>query len=130
MWVTVLDRVKGDATTFRFNLSDNTQNGGVQQVESHGEQIYASPIIVEDDVWTVTYNPLVRKTTDSNASGVTYWPQFKFDKEKTGANTFTPSTTAPAEAAAAEAAAAEAAAAEAAAAVPGSGGGCFISTVK
>jgi hypothetical protein len=115
VWVTVIDRIAEDAVTFRFSLNDNTTNGGVQQVVTHGEMVYGSSIIVEDDLWTVTYNPLVRKTTDSNASGVTSWPQFKFNKEKTGANTF---------------AASMAGAAGATATVPGSSGGCFISTVR
>ena len=113
VWITVNDTVAQAATTYRFTLND-TFNGDPQIVRTHGKLVYASPIVVDTNLWTVTYNPTVEKLTATGASGVTYWPQFKFDKGKTGANLFTASTTE----------------AEAATAVPGSSGGCFISTIK
>ena len=120
VWVTVntsaaAGGVPTNSTTYRFTLND-TYQGARQTAETHGNEIYASPIIVDDDLWTVTYDPTVEKSTATGASGVTYWTQFKFDAAKTGANIYTPS--------------AAAAAAAAAAYVPGSSGGCFISTIK
>jgi hypothetical protein len=108
VWVTVNDTAAGNATTYRFTLSD-TYDGNPQIVKAHGNLIYASPIIVGNDLWTVTYNPLAEKTAQTDfAEGANWWTQFKFDAAKTGDNTV------------------EAAAPY----TPGSSGGCFISTIK
>ena len=115
VFVSVNDTGANTARTYRFTLTD-TYQGAPTIVRAHGKLVYASPIVVEDDLWTVSYNPAVDKLENIGVSGLTYWPQFKFDAAKTGANLYTPS--------------AAAAAAAAAAYTPGSSGGCFISTIK
>ena len=110
VWVTVNDLSAGvnAATTFRFTLS-NTYDGNPQTVKAHGKLVYASPIVVSNDLWTVTYSPVVEKISQASfARGYNYWTQFKFDAAKTGHNT-QPDETTP---------------------IAGSSGGCFISTIK
>lgn len=108
VWVTVNDLVVNSATTYRLTLN-STYDGAPQVVANHGKLVYASPIIVNGNLWTATYDPMVAKYTASGANGFGYWPQFKFDAAKTGANTQ-----------------------PAVAAVPDDDddSGCFISTIK
>ena len=119
VWVTVNDTVASSSSTYRFDLTDET-DGDPTLVSAHGKLVYASPIVVDTDVWTITWNPTVEKhDANGSASGATYWPQHKFGPEKAGANVFTASTTA-------DAAAEDTNVADAG----GSSGGCFISTIK
>jgi hypothetical protein len=107
VWVNVQDTILNTTTTYRFTLSDD-YDGDPLIVRVDGKLVYASPAIVDTDLWTVTYNPVVEKATAVGASAANNFPQFKFDKAKAGANTLVT---------------------EEVAAV-GSSGGCFISTIK
>ena len=108
VWVSVNDPIAGTATTYRFTLA-HTYDGNPQTVKAHGKLVYASPIIVSNDLWTVTYSPVAEKTNQPDiARGYNFWTQYKFDAAKTGHNT-TP---------------------EGPTSYPGSSGGCFISTIK
>jgi hypothetical protein len=107
VWVNVQDTILNTTTTYRFTLSDD-YDGDPLIVRVDGKLMYSSPAIVDTDLWTVTYNPVVEKATAVGASAANNFPQFKFDKAKAGANTLVTE----------------------AVAVPGSSGGCFISTIK
>jgi len=88
VWVTVNDQTPGapNSTTYRFNLASTT--GNIQTVATYGKLTYASPIIANEDLWTVSYNPVVEKIAQTNiARGEAYWPQFKFYANKAGENT-------------------------------------------
>jgi len=85
VWVTVNNQVLSTSTTYRFTLNSTT--GGIQTVGTYGNLTYASPIVATTNVWTVSYNPTVSKIADAGADGNEYWPQFKYDAAKTGANT-------------------------------------------
>ena len=107
-YVTVTDTTSADAATiWRFNL-DNSYNGAPAVVTNKAE-IWAGPIVVGGNLWFSTYNPIVEKVADSDhARGYNYWAQYKFDAAKTGHNTKPDETVS----------------------LPGSSGGCFISTIK
>ena len=109
VWVTVLNRVLATATTFRFDLRNNS-TGTPTTVANHGELVYADTVAVGNDIWTVTYNPLVQKVV--GAAGVqanAWWLQAKFDKARTGNNFLEEDTPIPPD---------------------DDGGTCFISTIK
>lgn len=104
VWITVNDNVLATSTTYRFNLSTGT----IATVASYGQLTMASPIVVGENIWTVSYDPEVKKIAQGSwADGFNYWPQFKFDAAKTGKNTAPGDT--PAE---------------------DDDSGCFISTIK
>jgi hypothetical protein len=107
VWVSVQDTILNTTTTYRFTLNDD-YDGDPLVVKVDGKLMYASPAIVGTDLWTVTYNPVVEKADVVGASAANNFPQFKFNKAKTGANTLVTEE------------------------VPavGSSGGCFISTIK
>jgi hypothetical protein len=84
VWVTVNDLILLTSTTYRFRLS----TGNIATVDTYGKMTFASPIVVGDTIWTVSYNPEVKKIKQADyAAGHAYWPQFKFDAAKTGRNT-------------------------------------------
>jgi len=85
VWVVVNDLILNTSTTYRFTLDSTT--GGIQTVETFGQLTFADPIIVDGHLWTVSFDPTVRKVAAPGADGIGYWPQFKFDKGKTGHNT-------------------------------------------
>jgi hypothetical protein len=105
VWVTVNDSQTGTATLWRLTLA-STSNGAPLMV-SNLPRTFASPIVVGNSIWSASYDPLVQKIVAGGAAGENNWPQFKFNKAKTGANTADEDDV-----------------------VPGSGGGCFISTIK
>jgi hypothetical protein len=105
VWVTVHDSVADADTIWRFTLSSTSD--GDPQIAANVPETYASPIVVGEDIWTVSYDPLVAKIAAAGANGENYWSQLKFDKAKAGNNT-----------------------ADEEVLVPGSSGGCFISTIK
>jgi hypothetical protein len=107
VWVTVTETI-GNSTTstiWRFTISDTYD--GSPLIVANLRQTLASPIVVGNSIWTTSYDPLVEKIVAGGAAGENYWPQFKFNKAKTGNNTADEDDV-----------------------VPGSGGGCFISTIK
>jgi hypothetical protein len=84
VWVTVNDLILLTSTTYRFRLA----TGNIATVDTYGKMTFASPIVVGDTIWTVSYNPEVKKIKQADyASGRPYWPQFKYDAAKTGRNT-------------------------------------------
>jgi hypothetical protein len=105
VWVTVNDALTGTATLWRFTLTDTYD--GSPLIVANLPQTFASPAIVGNSIWSASYDPLVEKIVAGGAAGENNWPQFKFNKAKTGSNT-----------------------AEEEFVDPGSSGGCFISTIK
>ncbi|MBW2304732.1 MAG: hypothetical protein JRF57_13595 [Deltaproteobacteria bacterium] len=89
VWVTVNDTLRNTSTTYRFELASTASNGGIAQINTYGDLTYGDPILVDSAVWTVSYDPVVRKIADSHGDAKDYWPQLKFDKAKTGNNTDT-----------------------------------------
>jgi hypothetical protein len=88
VWVTVNNNLLANSTIYRFTL--NSANGSIATVATFGELTYTSPIIVggtDSRLWSVSYNPEVSKVKATGAQAFSYWPQFKFDKGKTGNNT-------------------------------------------
>jgi hypothetical protein len=106
VWVIVNDTILGTSTLYRFTLSD-TFDGNPMIARAFGQLTYGSPAIVSQNLWTATYDPTVQKVAATGANGANNWPQFKFDKSKTGNNSVASATV-----------------------EPGSSGGCFISTIK
>jgi len=109
VWVLVRDLTAGDTQIHRFQLADNTTDGNRSLLQTIADS-YADHIVVNDDIWTATYNPTVERIPQTNfARGYSYWPQFKFDAAKTGHNTEPADPDQP---------------------PAGTSGGCFISTIK
>jgi hypothetical protein len=86
VYVTVVDEANNNSYVYRFNVSKTNPDATV--IHSDTNQTYGSPIAVGHNVWTVSFNPEVKKIAQQGfVNAKNYWRQFKFDKAKSGRNT-------------------------------------------